>query len=100
MFGKSNVPTLKVPKAPSPLPSPADANTPPGAAPASAPPPGPKAPTGAGSKSGKAGPTDRSDEFYTLKTNIHRKLVENLDLAAISNRTDDDVKEEVKQIII
>ncbi|MFH1417195.1 MAG: CpaF family protein [Planctomycetota bacterium] len=47
----------------------------------------------------KAKPKDRTDEFYELKTRIHKKLVETLDLAALGKREDDDIKDEVKQVI-
>ncbi|HVP11289.1 MAG TPA: CpaF family protein [Phycisphaerae bacterium] len=43
---------------------------------------------------------DRTDEFYGLKSRIHRKLVETLDLVAIGKRTDSEVKEEIKQVIV
>ena len=42
----------------------------------------------------------RNDEFSELKTRIHKQLVEMLDLAALSKRNGDEVREEVKQVII
>lgn len=44
--------------------------------------------------------SDRSEEFYEMKGRIHRKLVETLDLSALAKRKDDNVKDEVKQVIV
>jgi pilus assembly protein CpaF len=87
MFGRSKVAVLKMPKAPTPGQTPPASNGAP-ASPASAPPPAaaPAAP-------------DRSDEFSELKSRVHKQLVEMLDLAALSKRSGDDVREEVKQVI-
>jgi pilus assembly protein CpaF len=102
MFGRAKIPTLKMPQMPAPRPGgaapaatpPAEpATTNPPAAPAAA--PAPVAQTTV-AKPGK----DRTDEFYALKSRIHRKLVETLDLAAIGKRADSEVKEEVKQVIV
>ncbi len=100
MFGRSKIPTLKLPKPPAARPSEgtcaagAAAPGPPSApqlnpAPAAAPPPSALKPVA----------KDRTDEFYALKSRIHRKLVETLDLAAIGKRADEEVKDEVKQVI-
>jgi len=102
MFGRSKIPTLKLPN-----PPPVKPGQPAPAAPAAgspAPPPATVAPAVAPGSPGPAAvkapkTPDRMDEFYSLKSRIHRKLVETLDLAAIGKRADDEVKEEVKQII-
>ncbi|MBN2561491.1 MAG: CpaF family protein [Phycisphaerae bacterium] len=103
MFGRSKIPTLKMPKQP-PAKSP-DAATvhdkpadpkPLAANPALA--RGSASPSQAPSTPAKK-KADRTDEFYEIKSRIHKKLVETLDLAALSKRGDDDVKEEVKQVI-
>ncbi|HKQ48147.1 MAG TPA: CpaF family protein [Phycisphaerae bacterium] len=88
MFGRSKVAVLKMPKAPAAgQGSPASS----GGAPTStaATPPPTAAP---------AAP-DRNDEFSELKSRVHKQLVEMLDLAALSKRSGDDVREEVKQVI-
>lgn len=99
MFGRSNIPTLKVPTPSAPRASANGPNSTPTPAPAVGPAkpvaPGPGAPAPPANAA-----KDRTDEFYTLKSRIHRKLVETLDLAAIGKRTDDEVKEEVKQVIV
>ncbi len=94
MFGKSKIPTLKMPKPPTGAPG----------APGS-----PAKPAAPSQKEGAAGggsqlgggkqKKDRSDEFYGLKTRVHKKLVETLDLTEIGKRNSDDVKEEVRQVI-
>jgi len=93
MFGSSKVSILKAPKAPEKTETVA-----------AKPPPGSLKPTTAVKEAAASAPKgdmkDRSDEFYVLKSNIHRKLVEKLDLAALSQREDDDVKSEVKQVIV
>ncbi|MBX3393805.1 MAG: CpaF family protein [Phycisphaerae bacterium] len=92
MFGKSKIPTLKVPKSPTAESGDGTASTPSSdvalKATAVVPRPG-----------GKAG-ADKSDEFYALKTRIHKKLVDTLDLAEIGRRKGDEVKEEVRQVIV
>ncbi|OWY73348.1 pilus assembly protein CpaF [cyanobacterium TDX16] len=93
MFGKSKIPTLKMPKAPEPPAAQAPANAAPDHAPA-APTPAP-APKPVAVKN-----NDRNDEFYDLKSKIHRQLVETLDLTALSKRTGDDVRDEVRQVIV
>ncbi len=93
MFGKSKIPTLKMPKAPEPPAAQAPANAAPDHAPA-APTPSP-APKPVAVKN-----NDRNDEFYDLKSKIHRQLVETLDLTALSKRTGDDVRDEVRQVIV
>ncbi|MCB9853389.1 MAG: CpaF family protein [Phycisphaerales bacterium] len=95
MFGRSKIPTLKVPKQPAPEAQPQAAETSSGES-AGAPklPASAKAAAGANNKK-----KDRSDEFYELKTRVHKKLVETLDLAEIGKRNSDDIKEEVRQII-
>lgn len=102
MFGRAKIPTLKLPKAPATPVAPTPPSTPaapaealPGKPAAVAPPPAP-APVPAEPLKKKQ---DRTDEFYEIKSRIHRKLVETLDLAAIGKRNDDEVKGEVKQII-
>src|SRR5262245_59240723 len=89
MFGKSKVAVLKMPKAP-----PAGQS-----APASA--PGTPAATvvNAPAPAAAPAPPDRNDEFSELKSRVHKQLVEMLDLAALSKRSGDDVREEVKQVI-
>lgn len=102
MFGRTKIPTLKSPQT-------ADTQSEnAGSAPAS---PGsesavkqevpipvvPKKPMG---PVGAKKQDDRSDEFSELKTKIHKKLVDTLDLAAIGKRKGDEVKEEVKQVIV
>lgn len=93
MFGKSKIPTLKVPKQPATETQPAadvssgdSATT-------------PKLPAGAKAAAGTNKKKDRSDEFYELKSRVHKKLVETLDLAEIGKRNSDDIKDEVRQII-
>jgi hypothetical protein len=98
MFGSSKIPTLKLPKAP---PGADGRKAAPDDKPAETPvSPSSTAPVKPGTPANSAMPraSDRSDEFYELKTRIHRKLVETLDLAALSKRTDD-VKEEVRAVI-
>lgn len=82
-----------MPKAPEPPAAQTPANAAPDHAPA-APAPSP-APKPAALKN-----NDRNDEFYDLKSKIHRQLVETLDLTALSKRTGDDVREEVRQVIV
>jgi len=97
VFGKSKIPTLKMPKPPAGAPSAPGSPAKPG---------GPAAPSqkeGAASGGSQLGAgkskKDRSDEFYGLKTRVHKKLVETLDLTEIGKRNSDDVKEEVRQVI-
>jgi len=42
---------------------------------------------------------ERSDQFYEMKTRIHRKLVETLDLTALNQREETDVRSEVRQVV-
>ena len=88
MFGRSKVAVLKMPKAPTPGQNTPASTTGAPTTPAAAPPPAaaPAAP-------------DRNDEFSELKSRVHKQLVEMLDLAALSKRSGDDVREEVKQVI-
>ena len=94
MFGRSKIPTLKVPKqsadeakaAVEAPPPPADAASP------------PRLPAGA-KTAGASKKKDRSDEFYELKSRVHRKLVETLDLAEIGKRNSAEIKDEVRQVI-
>ena len=85
MFGKSRPPTL--PKAPATPPSGAAA-------------PKPKAPQAA--KDASAGPPKVSDEkfdqFNATKMRIHRKLIEKLDMTAISS-DDDGLREQVREVV-
>jgi len=108
MFGRSKIPPLQLPKprpaepaqkvsAPEPPKAPAPAKPAP-AKPAPLRPPPQAGP--APSPATPAEPQANSDEFYDLKTRIHRKLVETLDLAAIGKRQGDEVKEEVRQVIV
>lgn len=94
MFGKSKIPTLKVPKAPTTGEAPA-----PSAAPSADAAPAVKPSVMPRTDKSKPG-TDKSDEFYALKTRIHKKLVDTLDLAEIGRRKGDEVKEEVRQVIV
>lgn len=106
MFGQSKIPTLKVPKAPAAKPKGSDtpSSKPPSPTPGvpAAPKPGvtPKKPLSKGGPSANSKSEKRAEEFYGLKTRIHRKLVEALDLAALGKRKDDEVKEEVKEVIV
>jgi len=98
MFGNTKAPTLRIPRQPA-----AEAGESGSASPAamlkSVTPPmtGPASAKGGPHSSAKG--SDRSDEFYELKSRIHKKLVETLDLAALGKRTGEDVREEVKQVI-
>lgn len=93
MFGKSKIPTLKMPK------QPAGAPAKPGPPGSSTPKEAPKPAGGGGQLGSNKQKKDRSDEFYELKTRVHKKLVETLDLTEIGKRDSDDVKEEVRQVI-
>ena len=99
MFGRAKIPTLKMPKAPITPAKPAAPVPPqePAAAKPAAPPPAPA--LGQAAAEPVQRKQDRTDEFYEIKSRIHRKLVETLDLAALSKRNDAEVKDEVKQII-
>ena len=110
MFGNSKIPLLKVPKkAPEPpqpvasvppvaeVPNPQSAIPNPKSVPPAAPPTTLAPPSKVADQ--RSAVADRSGEFYELKTKIHRQLVETLDLAALSKRSDSDVKGEVKQVI-
>lgn len=115
MFGKAKIPTLKVPKKPLAEPekivaapvseeAPSCATTPaaPPSAdlqPAASPPPAATLQPSTPAAPSSPAKSNRSEEFSDLKSCIHRKLVEMLDLAALSKRSGDDVKEEVKQVI-
>jgi len=106
MFSRSKIPTLKVPQKPAAGPK--------ETASASATPPkavsdkpssarlgaSPPKPSKSGSSAKNAKSEKRADEFYALKSRIHRKLIEALDLAALGKRKDDDVKGEVKEVIV
>jgi len=85
LFGKARPPTL--PKAPATPPSGAAA-------------PKPKAPQAA--KDASAGPPKVSDEkfdqFNATKMRIHRKLIEKLDMTAISS-DDDGLREQVREVV-
>ena len=94
MFGKSKIPTLKVPKNPTP-----EANEDGGAPASSSSEVALKAVALPRSDKSRS-LADKTDEFYALKTRIHKKLVDTLDLAEIGRRKGDEVKEEVRQIII
>ena len=93
MFGRSKIPTLKMPKAPEP---PAAPKSPDPSAPTSTVPP----PSSAPKPAPPVKANDRDDEFYDLKTKIHKQLVETLDLTALSKRSGDDVRDEVRQVIV
>lgn len=101
MFGRSKIPTLKVPTPPAGAettsPSAPGSHGPSSAAVAALKSPPPKAPSAVNAAM-KAG--DRDDEYYELKTRIHRQLVETLDLTALSKRSGEDVREEVRQVIV
>jgi len=94
MFGRSKVPPLKIPQQPLPGKTDDPATPAPAAGAATAVPPNADLPKKPGHKKG-----DRTDEFYEIKSRIHKKLVDTLDLAALSKRNNDDVKDEVKQVI-
>lgn len=102
MFGQSKIPTLKVPKTPTAKPEGADSSPASTSGPAAAPLSGakPKKPMAKGVSSADSKSEKRAEEFYGLKTRIHKKLVEALDLAALGKRNDDEVKEEVKEVIV
>lgn len=80
--------------------APAGASPPPARTPASSP---PKAPT-----AGPPGPRPRKDpvsderarKFQNLKTDIHRKLVEQLDMTKLSQNVTDEVHEQVHEIVM
>jgi len=94
VFGKSKIPTLKMPKQPAGAPAAPGKPAKPGGPPAA------PQKEGGGSQLGSSKQKkDRSDEFYGLKTRVHKKLVETLDLTEIGKRNSDDVKEEVRQVI-
>jgi len=94
VFGKSKIPTLKMPKQPAGAPGAPGKPAKPGG------PPAVPQKEGGGSQLGSSKQKkDRSDEFYGLKTRVHKKLVETLDLTEIGKRNSDDVKEEVRQVI-
>ena len=92
MFGRvkspkqSNGPQVVKPSVPSP---------PDGAAPASPAPPRPSKPAG---PTGPRFSRDRINEFYELKTRVHRKLVDRLDLTKM---VDDDqtLREQVREVV-
>jgi len=101
MFGQSKIPTLKVPKAPTGDQEGTD--TSPASAPSSAAPRPtvvPKKPLATKGSAAASKSEKQAEEFYGLKTRIHKKLVEALDLAALGKRKDDEVKEEVKEVIV
>src|SRR5207302_11069014 len=96
MFGRSKAAVLKLPK----VGTGAASTVSPAAAGPSA--PGrPPVPGGSASKptapASRPAPKadDRSEQFYDLKTRIHRKLVETLDLTALNQR-EGDVRAEVR----
>ncbi len=96
MFGKSGSTLLKLPKAP-PIPAP---STP--APPMSMPPrPGSVSPPqhAAGARKPEPKQEDHSDQWYDLKSRIHRKLVEQLDLTVLSQRSGEEVREEVRAAV-
>ncbi len=87
MFGKSALTTLKPPKAAA-LPAKLPPATPAGTslhAPASRP--------------AEPQTDDGLEQWYDLKSRIHRKLVEQLDLTALSQRNSDEVRDEVRQAV-
>ncbi len=94
MFGRSKVPTLKVPSKPANESLSSEGEKPEAAKTAQG------APFVAKLASRSAKPEEKSEEFYALKARIHKKLVETLDLAAVSKRKGDEVKEEVRQVIV
>jgi pilus assembly protein CpaF len=96
MFGRSKIPALKPPQQPA-APTQEASTTP--EAPAAPPPTAPAAPAAPKPTAPSKKVKDRADEFYALKSRIHKKLVETLDLAVIGKRDDAEVKEEVKQLI-
>lgn len=91
MFGRSKPSVLRPPK---PMVKPEGAGggggnaAPPASPPSRKPPPAPKPDDGG-----------RNDQFYELKTRIHRKLVETLDLSALNQREEGDVREEVREVV-
>ncbi|MBK9127782.1 MAG: CpaF family protein [Phycisphaerales bacterium] len=101
-----------------PAPKPADAaapaaqapsdKSPPAPRPASSPPPAkspePPAPSGGGGHAprGKADPlaNERAQKFQNLKTEIHRKLVDQLDMTKLAQNVTDEIREQVMQIVL
>jgi pilus assembly protein CpaF len=97
--------------APPPAP---DGSTPPpagGAATATQPPPVPPAPTAPPGppRSSAPGPPkpkhdpiadERATKFQNLKTEIHRKLVEQLDMTKLSQNVTEEIREQVQQIVM
>ncbi len=95
MFGKSKIPTLKVPKPAT------DTESGDGASPSSGGEQATALKTVVAPRADKSRAlADKADEFYALKTRIHKKLVDTLDLAEIGRRKGDEVKEEVRQVIV
>lgn len=98
MFGRSKAPTLKLPNPQQPAAPSATLPSAPSGGGVAAPPATPPAPKGPAK--GSERDRDRADEFYELKSRIHRQLVETLDLTAIAKRSGEDVREEVRQVIV
>ncbi|NUQ44561.1 MAG: CpaF family protein [Phycisphaerae bacterium] len=99
MFGKSKPAVLR-PAKPSATPMKLSLNT--GATAAPPPPAGGAAaatPAPPPRKGASKPLDDRQEQFYAMKTRIHRKLVETLDLSALNQREEADIREEVRQVV-
>jgi len=46
-----------------------------------------------------AGPTDRDDAYFELKTQMHRRLIERMNLSGLSQRAPDQVRGEVAELV-
>src|SRR5262249_46092042 len=96
MFGKSSATLLKLPKAPALPPAPAPA-------PPTVHPPrsgsAPVIPSPAAARKPEPRQDDHSDQWYELKTRIHRNLAEQLDLTIPSQRSGEEVREEVRAAV-
>ncbi len=80
-------------------PAPRPASSPPAAKPSE-----PPAPSGGGGHAprGKGNPlaNERAQKFQNLKTEIHRKLVEQLDMTKLAQNVTDEIREQVMQIVL
>src|SRR5262249_49881677 len=93
--GKSKAAVLRLPKTAPGAPAPAAAAPP---RPPGTPPPAPGKPPPPGGPRPAAKNDDRTEHFYDLKTRIHRKLVETLDLTPLNQR-EGEVRAEVREVV-
>jgi pilus assembly protein CpaF len=92
MFGKSKSAGLRAPHELAAPPKPAMPSAPAHPKPIAPPEPALRKPAGKAAD-------ERSEMFYELKTRIHRKLVETLDLTALNQRDEGDVRSEVRDVV-